>query len=327
MDPFAPRPLGRTGLLVTPLGLGGVPLAHADVDADTAVTTIRAALEMGVRLLDTAPLYGRGSSEVRFGRALAGVDRAAYVLATKVGRRLPSDEPGRAALVGAPENEPYFDFSYDGTLRAAEASLRRLGVDRVDILHIHDPDDYEQAALEGAFRALQRLKEEGICRAIGAGMNQAEMPARFARAAPFDCFLLAGRYTLLDQIGLRELLPLCEEKGIGIILGGPYNSGILALGARPGATYNYTPAPPALMEKTARLEAVCARHGVPLRAAALQFPLAHPALAAVIPGAKSPAEVEDNRRMMAWSIPADFWQELRAERLIDPAAPVPAGAG
>ncbi len=323
MDPFTQRPLGRTGLMVTALGLGGATLARPDVVEATAVATIRAALAMGVRLFDTAPLYGRGSSELRYGRALAGVERTSYVLATKVGRRLPSDEPGGAGLVGMLDNQPYFDFSYDGTLRAAESSLRRLGVDAVDILHIHDPDEHEQAALDGAFRALQRLKAEGVCRAIGAGVNYPELPARFARAAPFDCFLLAGRYTLLDQSGLHELLPLCVEKGIGIILGGPYNSGILATGARPGATYNYKPATPEMMAKTARLEAVCARHDVPLRAAALQFPLAHPAVAAVIPGARSPEEAEDNRRILAWPIPAAFWQEVRAEGLVDRAAPLP----
>jgi D-threo-aldose 1-dehydrogenase len=314
---------------VTRLGLGGVvPLAASDVETPRAVATITAALALGVRLLDTAPLYGRGASEMRFGQALAGVARDSYILATKVGRRLLADLPaGESAPAGSDEHGWFFDFSYDGTLRSAEASLRRLGLDRVDILHIHDPDDHEQEALSGAFRALQRLKDEGVCRAIGAGMNQAEMLARFARAAAFDCFLLAGRYTLLDQIGLRDLLPACEEKQISIILGGPYNSGILAMGAQPGATYNYQPAPPDLMAKTARIEAVCARYQVPLRAAALQFPLAHPAVVAAIPGARSPEEAADNMRMMGWPIPADLWRDLRSEGLIDAAAPVPADAG
>ena len=233
MDPLALREIGRTGLMATQLGLGGVALGRGDLDDDGAAATIRAALDLGVRLLDTAPLYGRGVSERRFGRALAGVPRNAYVLATKVGRVLAGDEAGSApgADAGA---QPIFDYSYDGTMRIVEGSLRRLGLDHVDILHIHDPDDHERAALDGAFKALQRLKEQGVCRAIGSGMNQAEMLARFAQAADFDCFLLAGRYTLLDQIGLKELLPRCVERRISIIVGGPYNSGILAIGREAG---------------------------------------------------------------------------------------------
>ena len=276
-----------------------------------------------MRLLDTAPLYGRGVSERRFGRALAGVPRDAYVLATKVGRVLAGDEAGSAPVADAGA-QPIFDYSYDGTMRMVEGSLRRLGLDHVDILHIHDPDDHERAALDGAFKALQRLKEQGVCRAIGSGMNQAEMLARFAQAADFDCFLLAGRYTLLDQIGLKELLPRCVERRISIIVGGPYNSGILAIGAKPGATYNYVPATPEMMDKTARIEAICERHGVPLRAAALQFPLGHPAVAAVIPGAASVAEATDNDQMLRWPIPPALWTDLRAAELIDPNAPLPA---
>lgn len=316
-DPFAQRQLGRSGLMVTRLGLGGVAIGRAELDDETATATIRAALAMGVRLLDTAPLYGRGRSEKRFGQALRGVSRESYLLATKVGRPLPDADDTSNPLP--------FDYRYDSTMRIVESSLARLGVDRVDILHIHDPDNHEREALTGALPALTRLKEQGVCRAIGAGMNQSEMLARFARHGGFDCFLLAGRYTLLDQIGLHELLPLCIEKGIGIILGGPYNSGILAVGARPGATYNYLPAEPAMLEKTAAIEVIARRHAIPLRAAALQFPLAHPAVAAVIPGAASPAEAEDNRAMLAHPIPLAFWQALRAANLIDPAAPLPGG--
>jgi D-threo-aldose 1-dehydrogenase len=306
--------------MVTQLGLGGVALGKAAVDDDGALATIRAALGMGVRLLDTAPLYGRGVSERRFGRALVGVPHDSYVLATKVGRALLDGDSAPRPDADAP---PPFDYSYDGTMRIVEGSLSRLGLDRVDILHIHDPDDHERVALDGAFKALQRLKEQGVCRAIGSGMNQAEMLARFAQAADFDCFLLAGRYTLLDQIGLRELLPRCVERGISIIGGGPYNSGILAIGAKPGATYNYLPATPEMLDKTARIEAICDRHAVPLRAAALQFPLGHPAVVAVIPGAASVEEAGDNDRMLRWPIPAALWADLRAEGLIDPAAPLP----
>jgi D-threo-aldose 1-dehydrogenase len=319
MDVQRLRPVGRTSLWIGPLGMGGAPLGAPTLDDDVAVATVRAALASGVRLLDTAPLYGQGVSERRFGRALMGVPRDSFVLATKVGRWLPVD--------AAPSSEPLpFDYSYDGVMRTVEASLTRLGLDRVDILHVHDPDDHEQAAIDGAFRALQTLKEQGVCQAIGSGMNQAEMLTRFARAVPVDCFLLAGRYTLLDQIGLRELLPLCVERGISIIIGGPYNSGILAIGARPGATYNYAPAPAELLETTRQLEAICDRHAVPLRAAALQFSLAHPAVVAVIPGAQSVAEAEDNLRMVSWPVPPDFWHELRASTLVDPVAPLPGDA-
>lgn len=319
MDARTERTIGQTAVTVTALGLGGAPLSHPSVDPAVAAETVRAALALGVRLLDTAPLYGQGESERRFGQALAGVPRGSFALATKVGRWLPADVP-------VSDGQLPFDYSEDGVRRTVEASLTRLGLDWVDILHVHDPDAHEQVALDSAFRALRRLKEQGICRAIGAGMNQAAMLTRFVRAGVVDCVLAAGRYTLLDQIGLRELLPACQERGVGVIIGGPYNSGILATGARPGATFNYTAAPPDLLDRTARIEAVCNRHGVPLRAAALQFPLAHPAVVSVIPGARSVAEAEDNARLIDWPIPAACWQELRAERLVDAAAPLPVDA-
>ena len=321
LDPFERRPLGKTGLELTPLGQGGGPLAAADVSDEQAVKTVRAGLAAGVRLFDTAPLYGAGVSERRYGLALAGVPRDSFALATKVGRALHCDFP--PATPSESTAAWHFDFSYDATFRIVEASLRRLGLDSVDILHIHDPDNHEREALAGAHRALVKLKEQGVCRAIGSGMNQADMLARFAREAEFDCFLLAGRYTLLDQIGLVELLPRCVEKGIRIIVGGPYNSGILAVGAGPTATYNYQPAAVEIQEKARRIAAVCARYDVPLRAAAIQFPLAHPAVISVIPGARSVDEVADNASMLAWPIPGDLWRDLRRGRLIAPEAPVP----
>jgi len=204
-----------------------------------------------------------------------------------------------------------FDFSYDGVMRSAEESLVRLGLDRIDVLHIHDPDDHYEEALSGAYRALDRMRSEGIIKAVGAGMNQAEMLARFAREADFDCFLLAGRYTLLDRIGLKELLPLCVEKGIAIIAGGVFNSGILA-DPRPGATYNYTVAPPQLVERAAQLNAICKRHGVDLKAAAIQFPLRHAAVACVLTGCRSVAEVEENVQMFETPVPDTLWDELDA---------------
>ena len=219
---------------------------------------------------------------------------------------------------------PVFDYSYDGTLRSLDESLARLGLDRVDILHIHDPDNHYEEAMKGSYRALVRLRDEGVIRAVGVGMNQAKMLARFAVEGDFDCFLCAGRYTLVDHTALKRLLPLCEERAISIIVGGPYNSGILAQGSVKEATFDYRKAPAQIMDRVRRIEAVCARHGTPLKAAALQFPLAHPAVAAVIPGARSPEEVDENVQMAGFEIPSDFWAELREEGLIPEEAPTPA---
>jgi len=336
MNPAERVPLGKTRLTVTRLGLGTAPLGGLfqvveDAAAHAAVTR---AYEVGMRLFDTAPLYGHGLAEQRLGHVLRRLPRTEFVLSTKVGRLLRPDAPpdatqfyqGEPFFKGAPPLNPVFDFSYEGVMRSVDESLTRLGLDRIDILLIHDPDDHFREALQSAYRALDRLRSEGAISAVGAGMNQAEMLTRLAHVADFDCFLLAGRYTLLDQTGLRELLPLCQEKKIAIIAGGVYNSGILA-NPRPGATFNYVPAPPDLIEKAQRLEAVCFRHRVPLKAAAIQFPLGHPAVAAVVTGSRSVAEVEENVRMFRHTIPAALWEELRAERLIPEAAPVPAGEG
>ncbi len=332
MHPADRVPFGKTGLSVTRLGLGTAPLGNLfqPVPESEADATIQRAYALGVRFFDTAPLYGSGLAEQRLGRNLAQHPRDEYVLSTKVGRLLRPDAPPEAGMFyqgepffkNTPPLNPMFDFSYDGVLRSFEESLQRLGLDRVDILLIHDPDEYYEQALAGAYRALDRLRSEGVIKAVGAGMNQAEMLARFAREADFDCFLVAGRYTLLDQPALAELLPLCLQKRIAVIIGGVYNSGILA-NPRPGATYNYIPAPPELLSRAQRLEAVCARHGVPLKAAAIQFPTGHPAVATVLTGARSVAEVEENARMFRWEIPAALWEELRAERLIPAEAPVP----
>jgi len=300
---------------VTQLGLGSAPLGglFEAVSDDEAHRVVEAAWQAGIRFFDTAPLYGHGLAEQRFGAVLRTKPRDEFVIATKVGRLLRKDappEPGQA-YKGAPPVNPVFDFSYDGVMRSAEESLVRLGLDRIDVLHIHDPDDHYEEALSGAYRALDRMRSEGMIKAVGAGMNQAEMLARFAREADFDCFLLAGRYTLLDRIGLKELLPLCVEKGIAIIAGGVFNSGILA-DPRPGATYNYTVAPPQLVERAAQLNAICKRRGVDLKAAAIQFPLRHPAVASVLTGCRSVAEVEENVRMFETPVPDTLWDELDA---------------
>jgi D-threo-aldose 1-dehydrogenase len=198
-----------------------------------------------------------------------------------------------------------------------------LQLEHVDILLIHDPDDHFEDAMRGTYPALAKLRREGSVKAIGAGMNQSEMLARFAREGDFDCFLLAGRYTLLEQGGLAELLPICEQKGISVILGGPYNSGILATGVQVDARYEYQSAPLEIVEKVRRLDILCSQYSVPRKAAALQFPLAHPAIASVIPGCRSAAEIKENAEMMEFPIPPEFWLELKAARILIPDAPVP----
>ena len=330
MSEMARVGIGRTDLRVSRLGFGGVPLGglYKDLSEDEADATVRRALELGIKYFDTAPIYGFGKSEIRLGRELAHCNRDSIVVATKVGYTLVPEDGGRDEKVfhrftNVPPMRPVFDYSYDGIMRTFEGSLRRLNLSRVDILNIHDPDDHWDEAIGIVYPALHQLRSEGVVGAIGVGMNQAEMLARFAREGDFDCLLLAGRYTLIDHTGLRELLPICERKGISVIIGGPYNSGILATGARPGATYNYVDASPAVLEKVAAIEAVCGRHDVPLQAAALQFPMAHPAVAAIIPGARSVAEVEENVQLMSLPIPDDFWGELRHLNLLPREAPVP----
>lgn len=307
--------IGHTGLIVPRLGFGSAPIAaHLDVaDPDAyALDTIRYAIDHGLRLVDTAPLYNAGRAERLVGAALAGVPREQVVVSTKVGRRVQTD------------GTVVYDWTRDGILRGIEESLERLHLDQVDILLIHDPDDAYQLALDVAFPVLADLRSQGVIRAVGVGMNQWQMELQFARNADFDCFLLAGRYTLLEQHSLDEFLPFCVERNISLILGGVLNSGILATGAVPDATYNYSPAPQAIQERVRRIEAVCDRYGVPLRVAALQFPLAHPAVASLVVGARSPAEVQANADALAFPIPADLWAELQQEGLLHPAAPVPA---
>ncbi len=334
MNPAERVPLGDTRLTITRLGLGTAPLGglFAPVTGADARATVERAYAAGLRLFDTAPLYGHGLAEERLGQVLRQEPRDEFVLATKVGRLLRAGAPPDPSQfhegepfykVTSPLN-PVFDFRYDGVMRSVEESLRRLGLDRLDILHIHDPDAHYEEALTGAYPALDRLRREGTIAAAGVGMNQTEMLARFARAADFDCFLVAGRYTLLDQTALRELLPLCLERRIAIIAGGVYNSGILA-DPRAGATFDYIPANAEMLERARRLQAVCRRYGIPLKAAALQFPLGHPAVAAVLIGCRCEAEVEENLRLFRADIPAALWEQLRREGLIPETAPAPRG--
>ncbi|HEV7898178.1 MAG TPA: aldo/keto reductase [Planosporangium sp.] len=332
MDAAAPVKLGRTDLVVTRLGLGLAPVGglYEPVGDEPAVATVDRAWERGLRLFDTAPLYGYGLSERRAGTALAGRPRAEYVLSTKVGRLL---EPGGGDTEdvwpesGATGVAPRFDFSYRAVRACLEASLERMGVDRVDVLHIHDPDDHFDEALADTYRALVDLREAGVIGAIGAGMNQAPMLARFAREAGdpgFDCFLLAGRYTLLDQSGLDELLPLCAQRGIAVLAGGVYNSGVL-VDPSPGSHYDYAPPPAPVLAKTLAIRAVCERYGVPLPAAAIQFPLGHPAVTSVVIGARSPRQVDDNVELFEHPIPPALWADLKSEDLLPGHVPTPAG--
>jgi D-threo-aldose 1-dehydrogenase len=307
------KPLGKNPLQVTEFGLGTAPLAnlYGTVSEAEAIATVQAAYQSGVRLFDTAPLYGLGVSEERVGKALSEFPRASYVISTKIGRILNEDRSGYV-----------FDYSRDGVLRSVESSLGRLGVEYVDILHIHDPDNHQHEALESAFPTLAELRRQGVIKAIGAGMNQWQALEHFARNADFDVFLLAGRYTLLEQTSL-DFLSLCQEKGIGIFLGGVYNSGILATGPIDGAKYQYREAPPEIMAKTAALKAVCDQFGVPLNVAALHFARAHPAVTSLVVGAISPAELQTNLHALERAVPPELWQELRNQGLIEAGAPLP----
>ncbi|MEA2123446.1 MAG: D-threo-aldose 1-dehydrogenase [Solirubrobacteraceae bacterium] len=336
-DTVATAPVGATALRVTRLGLGTAPLGGWPtlVGDDVARATIRHAYDHDVRLFDTAPLYGHGTSERRLGEVLAGVPRESFVLTTKVGRLLRRGAPlhtdaaydGRSLFAGEHDANPVYDFSYDGALRSLEESLERLGLDRVDAAYIHDPDDHYEAALSGAYRALDRLRAEGVITAVGVGMNQSAMLARFAREGDFDVFLLAGRYTLLEQGALDDLLPACAERGASVVLGGVFNSGLL-VDPRADSHYNYAPAPADVVDRARRIQAVCERHGVPLPAAALQFAGAHPAVASVLTGARAPGELEQNLAFATVGISPDLWSELQAEGLLRHDAPLPAaGAG
>lgn len=307
------KPVGKTNLQVSSLGFGTAFFStfFTTVPLEDSLQAVEYTLSQGINFFDTAPLYGAGESERRLGQALKDVPRQSYVLATKVGRLITAD--GKVVQ----------DFSRDGIKRSFEESLQRLQLDYVDIVHIHDADNFYREALDNAFPVLADLRSQGVIKAIGAGMNQWEMEADFARNADFDCFLLAGRYTLLEQGALHEFFPLCQSKNIAVFLGGVFNSGILASGAKANARYNYENAPADVIEKVRRIEEVCARYNIPLQAAALQFPRAHPAVTSTIVGVQSAQEIETNIANLQREIPEAFWQELKAENLLDANAPTP----
>ncbi len=315
MNPLEKKVLGSSGVEVIRLGLGGSSIGRLEGEnaAETATRIVHQAFDLGLNLVDTAPLYGRGVSEELLGKALLGVPRDSYVLTSKVGRLVD---------VADGQRDIHFDFSYDAVMQSVDESLARLGVDRIDILSIHDPDRHYDEAIKGAYPALDKLRSDGVIKGVSAGMNQWEMLARFAREGSFDCFLLAGRYSLLEQTSLDELLPLCEERNIGIMAGGTYNSGILAKGADAG-TYNYREPPKEIADKARALQVVAERHDVDLRAAASQFALAHPAITCIIPSTRYPERVRENFELIQQEIPGDFWDELRSEGLVREEAPVP----
>jgi len=335
-DPAAVRPVGARGVAVSRLGFGTAPFGDAANAAEAAArSAFDAASDAGLRYFDTAPLYGLGLAEHRLGACLRSVAREEKVISTKVGRLL---KPRRAQPRGAAaidRGRPFdyeYDYSYEATIRSLEDSLRRLDSSHVDIVLIHDVnrrwqgDRLEQRyreAMEGAYRALDDLRRTGEIGAIGVGVNDWEILLRFAADGDFDCFMLAGRYTLLDHTALDRFMPECERRSIAVLMAAPYNSGILATGAAPGATFFYTDAPPEIVERTRSIERICKRHGVALPAAALQFPLAHPAVASVVTGMRTREEVAQNIAHCRRPIPSQFWQELKHEGLIAITAPVP----
>lgn len=339
-DPVERVALGRTGLSVTRLGFGGASIGglFTAVSDEDARSVVRRAWNIGVRYFDTAPLYGYGASERRIGDELRAEPRETFVLSTKVGRLIrspaqiqPNDDidhqrfDGRddAFYDGVGSERLVFDYSADGVRRSIEESLERLNLERIDIALIHDPDDHWQAALDGAWPGLARLRDEGVIRAIGAGMNQTEMLTRFVRETDIDVVLVAGRYTILEQGALDDLLPTCAERGVAVLIAGVMNSGVLADPAAQ-TRFNYTPAPPDVVERARRIAEVCERWQVPLRAAAIQFPMAHPGATSLVAGVRTVSHLDEYPAFAAVPIPAGMWDELRERRLLRPDAPVPA---
>lgn len=340
MDPAGLRTLGRTGVQVTQLGFGGASIGELThvIDEDEAVGAVRAAWDHGIRYFDTAPWYGRGLSELRTGSGLRGRPKDEYVLSTKIGRWLRAAKPGaafdRGPWVGGLDMQVVFDYSYDGLMRSYEQSQQRLGLTHYDLAVIHDLDHlyhgrggkldwyFGQLAASG-WRAIEELRASGLIRGVGAGINDRGLIPRFLDLVDVDYFLVAMPYTLLHQEVLDDEFPAAVARGCAFVIGTPFQSGILATGPGPDARYNYAPAPAEVQARVGRIQAVCERHAVPLAAAALQFTLGHPAVASVIPGASSPAQLERNIVTFSHPIPADLWAELKHEGLLRDDAPVP----
>jgi D-threo-aldose 1-dehydrogenase len=327
-------------LQFTELGFGGAPLGnlYRPMTEKEARMTLEAVWATGCRYFDTAPLYGLGLSETRLNGFLRPKPRGSYLVSTKVGRLLDLCEPqkrsGQGAFFETPSRRERFDYSYDGVMRSLEFSLERLGLDQVDIVYGHDVDVVTHGSKEaadvrfkefmtGGYRALDRLRASGAVKAIGAGINEWQIAERLAHAGDFDVFLLAGRYTLLEQAALTSFLPLCEEKKIAVVIGGPFNSGILATGVKADTHYNYGPAPDEVKDRVRRIQRICKSFKVGLPEAALRFPLGHPAVVSVIPGAQRASEVRRNAAMMGAKLPAALWRALKTENLLREDAPTP----
>lgn len=338
---FQKKQIGQTGLEVTTLGFGAASMGnlYKAVSDDEAKLTLNAAIESGINLYDTAPRYGLGLSERRVGDALRNLNRKDFVLSTKVGRVLTPDRTADTSKLryGFDTPMPFdarYDYTYDGIMRSFEDSIQRLGLAEIDILLVHDigvdthgEQDayyYDQLATSG-YKALDELRSNKLIKAVGLGVNETEICERVMNLGQFDCFLLAGRYSLLEQEALNTFLPKCQQHGASIILGGPYNSGILATGVKNSAepTYNYEPAPQDIIEKVRAIEDTCEEFGVTLAAAALQFPLAHESVATVIPGLGSERRVHKTMELFTQDIPAEFWQALKRKGLVKESAPVP----
>ncbi|MBL8894571.1 MAG: aldo/keto reductase [Rhizobiales bacterium] len=339
MNAINVRKFGRVGFDITDMGFGAAPIGNflRPIPEEEAGAMVERAWDAGMRYFDTAPYYGHGLSELRLGHYLRWKPREQFVVSSKVGRVLKAARRETIDFKPWVDAAPFncrFDYSYDGTMRSFEDSLQRLGLGYIDILFIHDADVFTHGpemqkvhfkqAMDGCYRALIELREQGLVKAIGVGVNNWEVMLDFMKAGDFDTLLVAGRYTLLEQEALNELLPLCEQRGTAVVIGGGFNGGILATGAVPGAKWNYAPAPAPIMEKVKKIEAVCARHNVPLPAAALQFLLAHPAVASHVPGTRNVAQMNQNLELMAHPIPKAFWQELKAGGLVRQDAPTPA---
>jgi D-threo-aldose 1-dehydrogenase len=317
--------LGRSSVSVTALSLGTAPLGNlfTPVTDAEAMAVVDAAFDVGIGYLDTAPHYGVGLAEERLGRALADrrqdPGRATFTLSTKVGRLLrplrPGEDPDPQGFVDTPSRTRDWDFSAAGIRRSIEESLARLGLDRIDVALLHDPDEHEQNVYETAYGALADLRRQGVVGAIGAGMNQSAMLTRFVRDLDLDLVLCAGRFTLLDQSALKDLLPECERRGTSVVIGGVYNSGLLA-DPRPGARFDYAPASAALVRTAESLAELCGTFGVPLKAAAVQFPFRQPTVASVLVGCRSAAEVHDNAAVFEHPIPEELWTAIAKSGLV-----------
>jgi D-threo-aldose 1-dehydrogenase len=332
------KQIGSTGLEVDTLGFGCAPLGNLyhSISDQESKAVLDAAWQAGFRHFDTAPHYGQGLSERRTGDLLRPLQGKEYILSTKVGRIL---KPAgyakeRHGFVSPMPFDIQYDYSYDGIMRSFEDSLQRLGLDRIDILYMHDigsdthgseNDKHFPIAMQGGYKAMDELRSQGLVKAIGLGVNEYQVCEQAMDYGDWDCFLLAGRYSLLEQESLQTFLPKCQARNCSIIIGGPYNSGILATGVRGKnvANYNYAPASAEIIERVAKVETICDEYHVTLAAAALQFPLAHPSVVSVIPGLGNISRIQSTIDLFHQAIPNEFWQSLKAANLLDKAAPVP----